>query len=37
VTPSVINDRSFIRVSIGQTHTDEVHVQQLQVLINELA
>jgi len=33
VTPSVINDRSFIRVSIGQTHTDEVHIQRLQALI----
>jgi aromatic-L-amino-acid decarboxylase len=37
VTPSVISDRSFIRVSIGQTHTDEVHLQQLQALISELA
>ena len=37
VTPSVIDDRMFIRVSIGQTHTDEVHVKRLQALINEIA
>jgi len=37
VTPSVINDRSFIRVSIGQTHTGEVHVKRLQALIDEIA
>ena len=35
VTPSVIDDRSFIRVSIGQTHTDEVHVRRLQELISD--
>jgi aromatic-L-amino-acid decarboxylase len=37
VTPSVIDDRSFIRVSIGQTHTDDVHVKRLQALIDEMA
>ena len=37
VTPSVIDDRMFIRVSIGQTHTDEVHLRRLQALINEIA
>ena len=37
VTPSVINDRSFIRVSIGQTHTDEIHIRRLEALIDELA
>ncbi len=36
-TPSVIDDRSFIRVSIGQTYTDEVHVKRLQALIDEIA
>jgi len=37
VTPSVIGHRSFIRVSIGQTHTVEVHVRRLRVLIDEMA
>jgi len=37
VTPSVIDDRSFIRVSIGQTHTGEAHVKRLQALIDEMA
>jgi aromatic-L-amino-acid decarboxylase len=37
VTPSVIKQQSFIRVSIGQTHTDESHVRRLQELIDKLA
>jgi aromatic-L-amino-acid decarboxylase len=37
VTPSVIDDRSFIRVSIGQTNTEKVHVKRLQALIDEMA
>ncbi len=37
VTPSVIDGRSFIRISIGQTHTGEVHIVRLKALIDELA
>ncbi len=37
VTPSVIDDKSFIRVSIGQTNTSKVHVKRLQALIDEIA
>jgi aromatic-L-amino-acid decarboxylase len=33
VTPSVIDDRSFIRVSIGQTWTTQHHVDRLWDLI----
>ena len=33
VTPSVVNDRGFIRVSIGQTWTRESHVDRLWDLI----
>ncbi len=37
VTPSHINDTWFIRVAIGQTHTDESHVEALWDLIDQLA
>ena len=37
VTPSIIDGRSFIRVSIGQTHTTAVHVDRLWKLIEEAA
>jgi len=37
VTPSQIDDTSFIRVSIGQTNTDGRHVEALWELIDELA
>lgn len=37
VTPSVIDSRWFIRVSIGQTYTDDIHVEHLWALIDELA
>ena len=37
VTPSQINDEWFIRVSIGQTHTEQRHVDHLWNLIDELA
>jgi aromatic-L-amino-acid decarboxylase len=37
VTPSQIGDTWFIRVSIGQTHTDERHVEALWELIDDLA
>lgn len=37
VTPSVIGDTWFIRVAIGQTHTDERHVEALWDLIGQLA
>ena len=36
VTASHIGDTWFIRVSIGQTHTDERHVEALWELIDEL-
>lgn len=35
VTPSVIDGRLFIRVSIGQTQTGEKHVKQLVALIDK--
>jgi aromatic-L-amino-acid decarboxylase len=34
VTPSQIEDRAFIRVSIGQTHTEQRHVDRLWDLID---
>ena len=37
VTPSVIGDRWFIRVSIGQTYTERSHVDHLWELIDRLA
>lgn len=37
VTPSEIDGTWFIRVSIGQTHTDERHVEDLWLLIDGLA
>ncbi len=37
VTPSVIGDRWFIRVSIGQTYTERSHVDRLWELIDRLA
>ncbi len=37
VTPSHIDDEWFIRVSIGQTHTEQRHVDHLWTLIDELA
>jgi hypothetical protein len=37
VTPSQIDDVTFIRVAIGQTHTDERHVEALWDLIDQLA
>jgi aromatic-L-amino-acid/L-tryptophan decarboxylase len=37
VTPSHIDDRWFIRVSIGQTYTDRSHVDHLWALIDRLA
>jgi aromatic-L-amino-acid decarboxylase len=37
VTPSEIDDTWFIRVSIGQTHTDDRHVEALWDLIDQLA
>jgi aromatic-L-amino-acid decarboxylase len=37
VTPSTIDGRRFIRVSIGQTHTTEVHVDRLWGLIEEVS
>ena len=37
VTPSVIDDRPFIRVSIGSTWTEARHVEALWNLIDELA
>ena len=37
VTPSVVGDTSFIRVAIGQTHTDERHIEALWDLIGRLA
>jgi len=37
VTPSHINDTWFIRVSIGQTHTEKQHVQALWDLIDTLS
>jgi len=37
VTPSQIDDATFIRVAIGQTHTDERHVEALWDLIDSLA
>lgn len=37
VTPSVIEDRTFIRVSIGQTWTAQEHVGRLWNLIDEKA
>ncbi len=37
VTPSVIDGRWFIRVSIGQTYTEKSHVERLWALIDELA
>ncbi len=37
VTPSSIDDRRFIRVSIGQTNTTAVHVDRLWELICEVA
>ena len=36
VTPSTIDDRRFIRVSIGQTHTTTEHVDRLWDLIEEV-
>lgn len=37
VTPSQIDDTWFVRVSIGQTHTDDRHVEALWDLIDEKA
>jgi aromatic-L-amino-acid decarboxylase len=37
VTGSVIGGRSFVRVSIGQTHTTAVHVDRLWELIDRAA
>ena len=37
VTPSVIGDRAFLRVAIGQTHTEERHVRALWSLMDESA
>jgi aromatic-L-amino-acid decarboxylase len=37
VTPSQIDDTWFVRVSIGQTHTDDRHVEALWDLIDQLA
>jgi aromatic-L-amino-acid decarboxylase len=37
VTPSQIGDTWFVRVSIGQTHTDKRHIEALCDLIDELA
>lgn len=37
VTPSQIDDIWFIRVAIGQAHTDERHVEALWDLIDDLA
>ncbi len=37
VTPSVVDDRWFIRVSIGQTRTGRPHVDHLWSLIDRLA
>jgi len=37
VTPSRVGDQAFIRVSIGQTHTEQRHVDRLWRLIDELA
>jgi aromatic-L-amino-acid decarboxylase len=37
VTPSQIDDEWFIRVSIGQTYTEQRHVDVLWTLIDELA
>jgi len=37
VTPTHINEEWFIRLSIGQTHTDESHVERLWALVDELA
>ena len=37
VTPSEIDGTWFIRVSIGQTHTGERHIERLWQLIDELA
>ena len=37
VTPSQINDQWFIRVSIGQTYTEQQHIDALWALINDLA
>ena len=37
VTPSQIDDEWFIRVSIGQTYTEQRHVDHLWALIDDLA
>lgn len=37
ITPSVIDDRTFIRVSIGSTWTEARHVDALWTLFDELA
>lgn len=37
VTPSVLGDRPFIRVSIGQTNTEARHVHRLWELIDRLS
>lgn len=37
VTPSVIDGRSFIRVAVGQTNTQQRHVDALWEMIDELA
>ena len=37
VTPSRLEDGAFIRVSIGQTHTEQRHVDRLWDLVDELA
>jgi len=37
VTPSQIDDCWFIRISIGQTHTDKRHVEALRELIDSLS
>ncbi len=36
VTASVLNDQPFVRVSIGQTHTEERHVRRLWEMIDRL-
>lgn len=37
ITPSVIGTTSFIRIAIGQTNTEEVHVEALKTLIDKLS
>ena len=37
VTPSQIDDQWFVRVSVGQTYTEQKHVDALWSLVNDLA